>query len=200
MASVVVHEYPLLPVISSLLSLQQMVLPVPYRGSERPGWFSPRPSTALRVLESSDEGSDDGDSARKTGSTAGTSPVPMIPTNLMNLPLPIGAVWVEAHACLLRVAEMAELLETATTQLTEVSAMLQRRVEIAAGSVLEETGSPTRRTSGEASPVAQVSREDLARVGEPTAEEVDRWFVNEAVRDAEWYAEQEQSSSSDGMD
>ena len=48
--------------------------------------------------------------------------------------------------------------------------------------------------------MAQVSREALARVGEPTAEEVDRWFVDEAVRDAEWCAEQEQSSSSDGMD
>ena len=95
---------------------------------------------------------------------------------------------------------MAELLETATTQLTEVSVMLQRRVETATGSVLEEAGSPTRRTSGEVSPVAQVSREDLARVGEPTAEEVDRWFVDEAVRDAEWEAEQDQSSSSDGTD
>ena len=95
---------------------------------------------------------------------------------------------------------MAELLETATTQLTEVLVMLQRRVETAAGSVLEEVGSPTRRTSGEVSPVAQVSREDLARVGEPTSEEVDRWFVDEAVRDVEWMAEQEHSSSSDGMD
>ena len=93
---------------------------------------------------------------------------------------------------------MAELLETATTQLTEVSVLLQRRVEITAGSVLEEAGSPTRRTSGEASPVAQLSREDLARVGEPTAEEVDQWFVDEAVRDAEWEEEQERSSSSDG--
>ena len=152
---------------------------------------------ASRVLESSDEGSGGGDSARRTSSTAATSPVPM---TLTIPPQPIGAVWVEARARLLRVAEMVELLETATTQLTEVSVMRQRRVETAAGSVLEEAGSPTRRTSEEASPVAQVSREDLARVGEPTAEEVDRWFVDEAVRDAEWEAEQEQSSSSDGMD
>ena len=48
--------------------------------------------------------------------------------------------------------------------------------------------------------MAQLSREDLARVGEPTAEEVDRWFVDEAVRDAEWMEEQEQNSSSDGTD
>ena len=152
---------------------------------------------ASRVLESSDEGSGGGDSARRTNSTAATSPVPTtqtIPTQ------PIGVVWVEARARLLRVAEMAELLETATTQLTEVSVMLQRRVEIATGSGLEETGNQTRRTSGEVSPVAQLSREDLARVGEPTAEEVDNWFVDEAVRDAEWLAEQEQGSSSDGME
>ena len=88
----------------------------------------------------------------------------------------------------------------ATTQLTEVSDMLLRRVETTVGSGLREDGSPIRRTSEEASPVAQVSREDLARVGEPTAEEVDRWFVDEVVRDAEWEAEQEQSSSSDGTD
>ena len=95
---------------------------------------------------------------------------------------------------------MSELLESAVTQLTEVSASLLRRVETAEGSGLQEGGSPIRRTSGEVSPVAQLSREDLARVGEPTAEEVDRWFVDEAVRDAEWSAEQEQSSSSDGME
>ena len=95
---------------------------------------------------------------------------------------------------------MAELLETATTQLTEVSALLLRRVEIAKALGLQEAGSLTRRTSGEVSPVAQLSHEDLARVGEPSVEEVNRWFVDEAVRDAEWLAEQEQSSSSDGMD
>ena len=95
---------------------------------------------------------------------------------------------------------MSELLESAVTQLTEVSSLLLARVETAAGSGLEEGGSRTRRTSGEVSPVAQLSREDLARVGEPTAEEVDRWFVDEAVRDAEWMAEQEQGSSSDGTD
>ena len=95
---------------------------------------------------------------------------------------------------------MTEHLESAVTQLTEVSDLLLRRVETAVESGLEMTGSPTRRTSGEVSPVAQLSREDLARVGELTAEEVDRWFVDEAVRDAEWLAEQEQSSSSDGMD
>ena len=95
---------------------------------------------------------------------------------------------------------MTEHLESAVTQLTEVSSLLLARVETAAGSGLEEGTSQTRRTSGEASPVAFVSREDLARVGEPTAEEVNRWFVDEAVRDAEWCAEQEQSGSSDGMD
>ena len=137
---------------------------------------------ASRVLKSSDEGSGDGDSARRTSSTAATSPVPTIATT--GPPQPIGPVWAEARARLLQVAEMAELLELATTQLTEVSAMLQRRVETTAGLVLEEAGSPTRRTSGEVSPVAQLSREDLARVGEPTAEEVDRWFVDEAVADA----------------
>ena len=177
MVSVVVHGYRLLPVISIPLFLQQTVLPVPYRGSERPGWFSPRLSTASRVLESSDEGSDDGDSARKTVSTAGTSPVPMILTQ------PIGAVWVKAHAWLLRVAKMVEHLESAATQLTKVSDMLLRRVETAEGLGLRVVGSPTRRTSGEVSPVVQVSRD-----------------VDEAVRDAEWEAEQEQSSSSDGMD
>ena len=65
---------------------------------------------------------------------------------------------------------------------------------------MQEAGGPTRRTLEEASPVAQVSREDLARVGEPTAEEVDRWFIDKVVRDAEWAADQEQSSSSDGTD
>ena len=95
---------------------------------------------------------------------------------------------------------MVEHLESATTQLTEVSDMLLRRVGITKGSGLQEDGNQIRRTSGEVSPVAQVSREDLARVGEPTAEEVDRWFVDEAVCNAEWEAEQEQSSSSDGTD
>ena len=153
---------------------------------------------ASRVLESSNEGSGDGDSARKTTSTAATSPVPAIATTIQ--PPPIGPVWAEARARLLRVAEMSELLESAVTQPTEVSASLLRRVETAEGSGLREAGSLTRRISGEVSPVAQLSCEDLARVGEPTAEEVDRWFVDEAVRDAEWVEEQEQSSSSDGME
>ena len=48
--------------------------------------------------------------------------------------------------------------------------------------------------------MTQVSHEDLVRVGEPLAEEVDCWFMDEAVRDAEWEEEQEWSSSSDGMD
>ena len=95
---------------------------------------------------------------------------------------------------------MTEHLESAVTQLTEVSSLLLARVETAAGSGLEEDVSQTRRTSGEASPVAQLSREDLARVGEPTAEEVDCWFVDEAVRDAEWLEEQEQGGSSYGTD
>ena len=153
---------------------------------------------ASKVLESSDEESDGGDSARKTSSTAATSPAQTTPMTVP--PQPIGPVWAEARARLLRVAEMTEHLESAVTQLTEVSSLLLARVETAAESGLEEGGSQTRRTSGEDSPVASVSREDLARVGEPTAEEVDRWFVDEAVRDAEWLAEQEQSSSSDGMD
>ena len=198
MASVVVHASLLLPDLYILLSLQSTVLPVPYRGSVRPGWSSPRLSTASRVLESSDDESADGDSALRTSSTAATSPVPTIATT--GPPQPIGPVWAEARARLLRVAEMTEHLESAVTQLTEVSSMLLARVETAAESGLEEGGSQTRRTSEEASPVAFVSREDLARVGEPTAEEVDRWFVDEAVRDAEWMAEQEQSSSSDGTD
>ena len=62
---------------------------------------------------------------------------------------------------------MMEQLEAATTQLTEALAMLLQRVEIAEGSGLQEAGNPTRGTSGEVSPVAQVSCEDLARVGEP---------------------------------
>ena len=152
---------------------------------------------ASRVLESSDKESGGGDSVPRTNSTAATSPVPT--TQIVALQ-PIGPVWAEARARLLRVAEMTEHLESAVTQLTEVSTMLLTRVETAAGSGLEEGGSQTRRTSGEVSPVAQLSREDLARVGEPTAEEVDRWFVDEAVRDAEWAEEQEQSSSSDGME
>ena len=143
---------------------------------------------------SSDEGSDDGASVSKTVSTPAMSPAPMSWTQ------PIGTVWVEARARLLRVAEMSERLESAVTQLTEVSDLLLRRVETTEGSGLQEDGSLIRRTSGEVSPVAQLSHEDLARVGEPTAEEVDRWFVDEAVRDAEWAAEQEQSSSSDGTD
>ena len=73
---------------------------------------------ASRVLESSDEGSNVGDSAWRTASTAATSLVPMIPTQ------PIGAVWEEAHAHLLWVSEMMEHLESAATQLTEVSDML----------------------------------------------------------------------------
>ena len=48
--------------------------------------------------------------------------------------------------------------------------------------------------------MAQVSHEDLARVGEPTAEEVDHWFMDEVVRDPKWAEEQEQSSSSNGME
>ena len=79
---------------------------------------------------------------------------------------PIGAVWEEAYARLLRVSKMMEHLESAATQLTEVSDMLLRRVETAEGLGLQVAGSPTRRTSGEVSPVAQVSCEDLARVGE----------------------------------
>ena len=153
---------------------------------------------ASRVLSSSDKESTDGANVSRTVSTAATSPAPMIPTTGPNLP--IGQVWVEARACLLRVAEMAELLESAVTQLTEVSASLLTRVETAEGSGLQEGGRPIRRTSREVSPVAQLSREDLARVGEPTEEEVDRWFVDEAVRDAEWEVEQERSSSSDGTD
>ena len=149
---------------------------------------------ASRVLSSSNEGSEDGVSASKTVSTAAASPAPMIPTQ------PIGTVWIEARACLLRVAEMTEHPESAVTQLTEVSDLLLRRVATAEGSGLQAVGSLTRRTSGEVSPVAQLSREDLARVGEPTSEEVDRWFVDEAVRNAEWVAEQEQDSSSDGTD
>ena len=78
--------------------------------------------------------------------------------------------------------------------------MLLARVETGEGSGLQEGGSLIRRTSGEVSPVAQLSRDDLVRVGEPMAEEVDRWFVDEVVRDAEWENEQERSSSSDGMD
>ena len=155
---------------------------------------------ASKVLESSDEESGDGDSAQRTRSTAATSPAPMIAPSTTVPPQPIGPVWAEARARLLRVAEMTEHLESAVTQLTEVSSMLLARVETAAESGLEEGGNQTRRTSGEASPVAQLSREDLARVGEPTAEEVDRWFVDEAVRDAEWEEEQERSSSSDGTD
>ena len=154
---------------------------------------------ASKVLESSDEESVDGASARRTNSTAVTSPAPTTPMTTVP-PQPIGPVWAEARARLLRVAEMTEHLESAVTQLTEVSSLLLARVETAVGSGLEEGGSQTKRTSGEASPVAQLSREDLARVGEPTAEEVDRWFVDEAVHDAEWMEEQEQSSSSDGTD
>ena len=146
---------------------------------------------------SSDEESTDGNSVWRTASTMVMSPAQ---TSLANPPQPIGAVWIEARAQLLRIAEMLELLESAVTQLTKVSTMLLQRVETAEGSGLQEGGSQTRRTSGEVSPVAQVSHEDLARVGEPTAEEVDRWFVDEAVRDAEWEEEQERSSSSDGTD
>ena len=173
------------------------VLPIPYRKSARPGWSSPRLSTASRVLESSDEESAAGGSVPRTVSTAATSPAPM---TLIVPPQLIGAVWAEARARLLRVAKMTEHLESAVTQLTEVSSMLLARVETTAESGLEEGGSRTRRTSGEVSPVAQVSHEDLVRVREPTAEEVDRWFVDEAVRDVEWAEEQEQSSSSNGME
>ena len=103
----------------------------------------------------------------RTSSTVATSPAPMSQRP------PIGVVWEEAHAHLLQVSEMLEMLESATVQLTEVLSMMLERVGTAGGSGLRETGSPIRRTSGEVSPVAQVSHEDSARVGEPTAEEVD---------------------------
>ena len=50
-------------------------------------------------------------------------------------------------------------------------------------------GSPTRRTSREDSPPAEVSRERLAQVGEPSAQQVDNWMVAEAMRRAEEEAE-----------
>ena len=140
---------------------------------------------ASRVLESSDEESGDGGSALKMKLMQAMSPAPRSPIQ------PIGAVWEEACAHILCVNEMMGCLELATNQLTEVSALLLERVRIPEGlGTRRDGGLLIRRTSsGEDSPVAQVSHEDLVWVGEPMAEEVDGWFVDKAVRDAEWVAE-----------
>jgi hypothetical protein len=45
---------------------------------------------------------------------------------------------------------------------TEALVMLQTWVEIGKGSAMVEVGSPTRKTSGEVSPLVEVSCEDLA--------------------------------------
>ena len=81
--------------------------------------------------------------------------------------------------------------------LTEVLDMLLGRVATEKGLATRMAGGymVKRISSEEDSPLAQVSHEDLAHIGEPTAEEVDWWFVDKAIRDAEWQAEQEEEGS-----
>jgi hypothetical protein len=71
-------------------------------------------------------------------------------------------------------------LEVAAQLLTEVSVTLQSRVGIVVGSE-QGNGEEPVVTSRVATPPVLMTREQLARVGEPTSEQVEMFVANEVV-------------------
>ena len=102
-----------------------------------------------------------------------------------------GTVWDAARARLQSVHQTLAQLEVAASLLTKASVTLQQRVGIA---VDLDVGEGPSMSAGhrEDSPPVTMSREQLAVVGEPTAEEVSMFLADEVVWEAqreEWMKE-----------
>ena len=100
---------------------------------------------------------------------------------------PTGTVWGEVQSRLQTVRRTLAQLETAASLLTEVSVVLQERAGIVGGLDVGEEPS-TSAVHREDSPPATMTREQLAMVGEPTAEEVSMFVADEVV----WAAQREE--------
>ena len=98
-----------------------------------------------------------------------------------------GTVWDAVRSRLQTVHRTLAQLEVAASLLTEVSVTLQARVGIVGDSVVGD-GPSTSAGHREDSPPVTMNREQLVRVGEPTAEQVSMWMADEVV----WEAQREE--------
>ena len=105
--------------------------------------------------------------------------------------LQTGTVWDEAWSRLQTVHRTLAQLEVVASLLTEVSVTLQQRVGIVADLDVGE-GLSTSVGPREDSPPVMMSREQLAMVAEPTADQVTMFLADEVVWEAqgeEWMKE-----------
>ena len=110
-----------------------------------------------------------------------------------------GTVWDAARSRLQTVHRTLAQLEVAASLLTEASVALQQQVGIVGDSGVgaEPSTSAGRR---EDSPPVTMSREQLARVGEPSAEEVAMFVADEVVWEAQSVEWTKEGSGGDDTD